>query len=78
MNKNITQLAEIYRNDDRILTEMIEEQKKRMKSLRGVALHTANREMLMLYEMRRDVRATAEHLEHYYDKNRNLTLCRYK
>ncbi len=65
-------LAKTYREDEARLTRQIEALRERSKALTGTKKHTANRNLCCLYEMRRDVRNTAEILENYYtNKSQN-------
>lgn len=65
--KSICDLAADYRADEQRLTAQINRLLPYAKSLSGDKRRTAYRNLACLYEMRRDVRLTAETLEHYYD-----------
>lgn len=64
----LKELSKQYYDDAEKLTEQIDTLRKQTKSLKGAKLHTANRHLCCLYEMRRDAKMTAEILEHYYDE----------
>ena len=64
----LKELSKQYYNDVEMLTEQIDRLREEAKHYSGAKLHTANRHLVCLYEMRRDARMTAETLEHYYDE----------
>ena len=64
----LRELSLQYYDDVERLTGQIKEMRERAKHLSGAKLHTANRHLVCLYEMRRDARMTAETLYHYYDE----------
>ena len=63
----LKELSKQYYADVEMLTEQIDRLRENTKRLSGAKLHTANRHLVCLREMRRDARMTAETLEHYYD-----------
>lgn len=67
--KSICALYEDYRADEQRLTEQINAFLPVAKTLSGTDRQEAYRRLACLYEMRRDVRMTAENLEHYYDNS---------
>ena len=64
----LKELSKQYYDDVEMLTEQINRLREEAKYLHGAKLHTANRRLLCLYEMRRDAKMTAETLYHYYDE----------
>lgn len=67
MKSTLNELAKTYREDEMRLTRQIDTLREKSKKLTGAKKHTANRNLCCLYEMRRDVRNTAEILENYYN-----------
>lgn len=65
-NTSLKELAKAYREDEIRLNKQIDTLRENAKKLTGAKKHTANRNLCCLYEMRRDVRNTAEILENYY------------
>ena len=65
--RNLSDLGAVYRADEQRLTEQINRLLPYAKSPTGDKRRAAYRDLACLYEMRRDVRLTAETLEHYYD-----------
>ncbi len=65
----LKELSKQYYDDVENLTEQINRLNEAAKYLSGAKLHTANRHLVCLREMRRDARLTAETLEHYYDRS---------
>lgn len=65
----LTELSREYRAEEQKLTNQIDTFLPYAKSLSGDSRREAYRRLACLYEMRRDVRLTAESLEHYYDKS---------
>ncbi len=65
--QNLIALSAVYRADEQRLTEQINRLLPYAKSLSGDKRREAYRNLACLYEMRREVRLTAELLEHYYD-----------
>lgn len=61
------ELSREYRAEEQKLTNQIDTFLPYAKSLSGDSRREAYRRLACLYEMRRDVRMTAENLEHYYD-----------
>lgn len=64
----LTELSREYRAEEQKLTKQIDTFLPYAKSLSGDSRREAYRRLACLYEMRRDVRMTADNLEHYYDK----------
>lgn len=64
----LTELSREYRTEEQKLTKQIDTFLPYAKSLSGDSRREAYRRLACLYEMRRDVRMTADCLEHYYDK----------
>lgn len=64
----LKELSKQYYDDIEMLTEQIDRLREETKRLRGAQLHTANRRLVCLYEMRRDAKITADTLYHYYDE----------
>lgn len=64
----LTELSREYRAEEQKLTKQIDTFLPYAKSLSGDSRREAYRRLACLYEMRRDVRMTADSLEHYYDK----------
>ena len=67
MEKTLEQLAEEYKLEEQKLTAQIKAWRERASRLSGDKRRTANRNLICLYEMRRDVSCIADKLEHYYD-----------
>lgn len=67
MKTTLNELAKTYREDEARLTRQIDALREKSKGLNGAKKHTANRNLCCLYEMRREVRNTAEILENYYN-----------
>ena len=67
-NMTLKELSKQYYDDVEMLTGLIEKQRELTKNYTGAKLHTANRYLCCLYEMRREARITAQTLEHYYDE----------
>lgn len=65
----LKELSKQYYKDAENLTEEIKEFRERAKSCSGAKLHIVNRQLICLYEMRRDALMTAEHLDNYYEKS---------
>lgn len=65
--RNLSDLGAVYRADEQRLTAQIKRLLPHAKSLTGDKRRAAYIDLACLYEMRRDVRLTAETLEHYYD-----------
>ncbi len=62
----LNELAKTYREDEKRLEKQIAALRERSKSYKGAQKHTANRNLLCLYEMKREVANTAKTLENYY------------
>lgn len=69
----LSELSQEYLQEEQKLTRQINSFLPYAKSLSGDARREAYRRLACLYEMRRDVRMTAQLLEHYYE---NKTLSR--
>ncbi len=69
MEKTLEQLAEEYLLEEQKLTRQINAWRERASRLSGDKRRTANRNLICLYEMRREVSCTADKLLHYYDKS---------
>ncbi len=63
----LNELSREYRLEEQKLTRQIDSFLPYAKSLSGDSRREAYRRLACLYEMRRDVRMTAQTLEHYYD-----------
>lgn len=63
----LNELSREYRTEEQKLTKQIDAYLPYAKSLSGDSRREAYRRLACLYEMRRDVRLTAQTLEHYYD-----------
>lgn len=63
----LSELSKAYVQDEQRLTRQIDGFLPYAKTLSGDARREAFRRLACLYEMRRDVRMTAETLAHYYD-----------
>lgn len=62
----LNELAKTYREDEKRLEKQIAALRERAKNLKGAQKHTANRNLLCLYEMKREAVNTAKILENYY------------
>lgn len=63
----LKELSEEYILDEERLTNQIERLRKKSAGYKGADKHTANRQLMCLYEMRREVHNTAEILANYYE-----------
>lgn len=63
----LSELSKEYVQEEQRLTRQIDRFLPYAKGLSGDARREAFRRLACLYEMRRDVRMTAETLAHYYD-----------
>lgn len=63
----LSELSAEYVQEEQRLTRQIERFLPYAKTLSGDARREAYRKLACLYEMRRDVRMTAQTLAHYYD-----------
>ncbi len=63
----LAELSKEYTQEEQKLTRQIDSFLPYAKSLSGDARREAFRRLACLYEMRRDVRMTAQTLEHYYE-----------
>lgn len=63
----LNELSGEYLKEEEKLTNQIKNFIPVVKSLKGIQRHTANRRLLCLYEMRREVRVTADILQNYYN-----------
>lgn len=64
----LTELSATYRQEEQRLDGQIARFLPIAKQLTGTARREAYRRLQCLYEMRREVRLTAQTLEHYYEK----------
>lgn len=62
----LNELAKTYREDEKRLEQQIAALRERSKNYTGAQKHNANRHLLCLYEMKREVVNTAKTLENYY------------
>lgn len=62
----LNELSGEYLKEEEKLTRQIKNYIPIVNSLRGEPRHTANRRLLCLYEMRREVKITAGILHNYY------------
>lgn len=67
MEKTLEQLAEEYLLEEQKLNRQIKAWREKAAQLSGDRRRTANRNLICLYEMRREVSCTADKLMHYYD-----------
>lgn len=63
----LSELSGEYLKEEEKLTRQIQSFLPVVKTLSGEPRHAAQRRLMCLYEMRREVRITAHILENYYD-----------
>ena len=63
----LKELSKEYLVEEQKLTKQIEALRERSKHLKGADRHKANRHLMCLYEMRREVHNTADILANYYE-----------
>ncbi len=63
----LKELSEEYLVEEQKLTKQIETLRERSKGYKGANRHKANRHLMCLYEMRREVHNTADILANYYE-----------
>ena len=64
----LKELAGQYFSEEEKLDRQIAAQRQRLKESAGIARYQANRRLLCLYEIRREVHSTAVLLDTYYEK----------
>ena len=64
----LNELAKTYREDEKRLEKQIAALRECSKGYKGAQKHTANRNLLCLYEMKREAANTAKTLENYYSE----------
>lgn len=62
----LTELGLEYAEQEKLLTKQIKDFIPKVATMTGIEKHQGNRRMLCLYEMRREVRITADTLKNYY------------
>lgn len=72
----LSELSKEYMQEEQKLTRQINSFLPYAKSLSGDARREAYRRLACLYEMRRDVRMTAQLLEHYYENKAHARVYR--
>ena len=70
----LNELAKAYREDEKRLEKQIAALRESSKNYTGAQKHNANRNLLCLYEMKREVANTAKTLENYYTEKSQTRL----
>ena len=70
----LKELAKAYREDEKRLEKQIAALRESSKNYTGAQKHNANRHLLCLYEMKREVANTAKTLENYYTEKSQTSL----